>query len=342
MLRATYGDLCCAPNYVAYRAEREGASGCLRADRGLWGRRRFRSLSRQRNIFSAGLTSRRSRCGPTNESLDSADMYVEASTELKRCVLDRVGPANRQAWPVSHQPRRARGSRNRQPGRNYVAVVSPDPPATAPTFARGQHSSARNIGRQTDRATRFRPEKQSECAERSGGRSRLGEGDRTLRRRSARVAEAAMGAGLSSAWSGWLGGPNRVRGLGSRPSGCVLRRNLRACVPFNERLTKLTAGSDAPLLRPGSDVAAVAGRRILAATQCGLNEPDSCLRGGDAGMLFVWAGPFGVCCLRGWCWYWPPGRCWFRVALAPRRAVERRTQPCSVSSIASLVRRAGR
>jgi hypothetical protein len=36
MLRATYRPLCCAQNYVAYRAEREGVSGCLRADRGLW------------------------------------------------------------------------------------------------------------------------------------------------------------------------------------------------------------------------------------------------------------------------------------------------------------------
>ena len=59
------GDLCCAQDYVAYRAGREGAAGCLRADRGRWGRRRFRSLSRQRNIFSAGLTSRPSRCAPT-------------------------------------------------------------------------------------------------------------------------------------------------------------------------------------------------------------------------------------------------------------------------------------
>jgi hypothetical protein len=46
-----------------------------------------------------------------HESLDSADVYVEASTELKRCALDRVGPLNRQAWPVWHQPRRARGSK---------------------------------------------------------------------------------------------------------------------------------------------------------------------------------------------------------------------------------------
>jgi CO dehydrogenase/acetyl-CoA synthase delta subunit len=30
-----------------------------------------------------------------HESLDWADVYVEASTELKRCVLDRVGPPNR-------------------------------------------------------------------------------------------------------------------------------------------------------------------------------------------------------------------------------------------------------
>jgi len=46
-----------------------------------------------------------------HESLDSADMYVEAGTDLKRCVLDRVGRPNRQAWPVSHQPCRARGLR---------------------------------------------------------------------------------------------------------------------------------------------------------------------------------------------------------------------------------------
>jgi hypothetical protein len=82
-----------------------------------------------------------------HESLDLAEMYVEASTELKRCVLDRVGPPNRRAWPVSHQPRRAHGSRAAT-GRNYVALASPDPPATACTFGRGQHSSARNIGRQ--------------------------------------------------------------------------------------------------------------------------------------------------------------------------------------------------
>ena len=110
-LRDRNGDLCCAQDYVAYRAEREGASGCLRADRGLWGRRRFPIVeSSAQHIFGwfdIATVALRS----DHESLDWADMYVEASTELKRCVLDRDGPPNRQAWPVSHQPRRARGSR---------------------------------------------------------------------------------------------------------------------------------------------------------------------------------------------------------------------------------------
>jgi len=57
--------------------------------------------------FDIATVARRS----DHESFDWADMYGEASTELKRCVLDRVGPPNRQAWPVPHQPRRARGSR---------------------------------------------------------------------------------------------------------------------------------------------------------------------------------------------------------------------------------------
>jgi hypothetical protein len=54
---------------------------------------------------------------PDQESLDSADTYVEAGTELRRCVLDRVWPANRpslagvalaapSAWLESSQPGR--------------------------------------------------------------------------------------------------------------------------------------------------------------------------------------------------------------------------------------------
>jgi hypothetical protein len=45
------------------------------------------------------------------ESLHWADTYVEASTDLERSVLDRVEPPDRQAWPVSHEPRRARVSK---------------------------------------------------------------------------------------------------------------------------------------------------------------------------------------------------------------------------------------
>ena len=50
-----------------------------------------------------------------HESLDWAGMFVQTSTELERYVLDRVGPPNRQAWPASHQPRRARGSKPSPP-----------------------------------------------------------------------------------------------------------------------------------------------------------------------------------------------------------------------------------
>ena len=103
--------LCCAKNYVAYRGGREGASGCLRAGPRPVGKAAFPIVesSAQHNFgwFDIATVALRS----DHESLDSADMYVEASTELKRYVRDRVGPANRQAWPVSHQPRRARGSR---------------------------------------------------------------------------------------------------------------------------------------------------------------------------------------------------------------------------------------
>ena len=104
-----FGDLCCAQDYVAYPAEREGASGCLRADRGLRGTRRVRSLGRQCNIFPAGLTSRPSRCGPTMSgstgmpcTLRSArDSSDACSIALGRRVAKpgqcRTGPAVRVA-----------------------------------------------------------------------------------------------------------------------------------------------------------------------------------------------------------------------------------------------------
>ena len=91
--------------------EREVASGCLRAERGLWGRRRFPAPESSAQHIFGWFAIATVALGFDHESLDSADMYVEAGTDLKRCVLDRVGPPNRQAWPVSPQPRRARGSR---------------------------------------------------------------------------------------------------------------------------------------------------------------------------------------------------------------------------------------
>jgi hypothetical protein len=35
-----------------------------------------------------------------DQSLDSTNMYVAAGTELKPCVIDRIGPPNRQARPL--------------------------------------------------------------------------------------------------------------------------------------------------------------------------------------------------------------------------------------------------
>jgi hypothetical protein len=87
-----------------------------------------------------------------HESLDGAGVHVVASTELKRCVRNRGGTPNLQAWPASHLPRRARGSRA-VTWPKLCCAGKPRPPATAPTFGRGQHSSARNIGRHMLRAT---------------------------------------------------------------------------------------------------------------------------------------------------------------------------------------------
>ena len=145
-----YGDLCCAQNHVAYRAEREGACGCLRADRGLWGRRCFRSLSRQRNIFSAGLRSRPSRCGPTmsrSTGLTCTLRPARNSSGACSIVLGRR-IAKRGRCRTSHAVRVAREPST---GPKLCCAGKPRSPVTAPTFGPGQHSSARNIGRYRDR-----------------------------------------------------------------------------------------------------------------------------------------------------------------------------------------------
>ena len=79
------------------------------------------------------------------EALDLAEMNVEASTELKRCVLDRIGPPNRQARPLPPQAALRASLESRQPARNMLRRHARSP-AMAPTSDRGQHSSERDIG----------------------------------------------------------------------------------------------------------------------------------------------------------------------------------------------------
>ena len=139
-------ELCSVPR------EREGASGCLRADRGLWGRRRFRSLSRQRNIFSAGLTSRPSRCGQTMSRLTRLTCTSRPARNSSDACSIALG--RRIAKPgrcrTSHAVRVAREPST---GPKLCCAGKPRSPATAPTFGRGQHTSARNIARHMLRAT---------------------------------------------------------------------------------------------------------------------------------------------------------------------------------------------
>ena len=104
-----------------------------------------------------------------DESLDSADMYAESSTELKRCALAGVGHPTREAWPVPHPPRRARGSRAVNRPKIVLRCRATSTIGNAAFLAgrrqhassqmrlrarRGtQHSSSRNIGRHMLRAT---------------------------------------------------------------------------------------------------------------------------------------------------------------------------------------------
>ena len=156
MLRATYGDLCCAQNYVAYGFWRPGGhptASVLNAP--LWGRRPdWRWPSRRAsNIFIGYFRHRgRSRLRLDRESLDSTNMYVEAGTELKQCVLDRIGSPNRQARPLPPRAALLAFLESLQPAQIMLRRQARSP-AAAPTFDRAQHISERNIGRQGTRAS---------------------------------------------------------------------------------------------------------------------------------------------------------------------------------------------
>lgn len=80
------------------------------------------------------------------ESLDSTNQHVEVAMELKRCRVDRIALANRQAGRCPNDARIS-GAREPSPARKYVAPTRPDPPQMAPIFDGAQHSFERNIGR---------------------------------------------------------------------------------------------------------------------------------------------------------------------------------------------------
>jgi hypothetical protein len=137
--------LCPFALYVALRTMLRMGSGarrasdCLRAERALCGRRRFRSLIRERNIFWAGLPPRLSRwCSATSRSTRRTCASRPAPTELKRCVLGRIGPANRQARPLAGRASLLASSRAFNPPK-LCCAGKPDPPQQPP------HSTVGNI-----------------------------------------------------------------------------------------------------------------------------------------------------------------------------------------------------
>jgi hypothetical protein len=71
-----------------------------------------------------------------HESLDGADAYVTASTELKPRALDRGGTPNRQEQRC-RTSRAVRMAREPSPGRNCVALVRPRPLQLRPDSAEG-------------------------------------------------------------------------------------------------------------------------------------------------------------------------------------------------------------
>jgi hypothetical protein len=85
-----------------------------------------------------------------HESLDSTTMYVDAVAELKRCVLDRIGPPNRQASALAPRAALLVFLESLQPAQTMLRRQARSV-AAAPTFDRGRHTSERNIGRQGDR-----------------------------------------------------------------------------------------------------------------------------------------------------------------------------------------------
>jgi len=146
--------ICCAQHILEYVALRtmlrmgsgaRRASDCLRAERALCGRRRFQSLSRERNIFSAGLPSRLSRCGSTTSRSTRRTCTSRPARNSSDACSIAMGRRVAKPGRWHHEPRCSRSSRAFNPPK-LCCVGEPDPLQRRPQFDREQHISERNIG----------------------------------------------------------------------------------------------------------------------------------------------------------------------------------------------------
>ena len=127
-------------------------SGCLLAERAIWGGRRCRSRRRERNISRAGLPSRLSRCGrPRVRSTQRTCKPTPARNSTDACSNALSRRSAKPGGAITSRPARAPREPSTLP--KYVAAPSSISCTGNRTLDRGQHSSVRNIGRHMLRAT---------------------------------------------------------------------------------------------------------------------------------------------------------------------------------------------
>ena len=120
-------------------------SGCLRAERAIWGGRRCRSRRRERNISRAGLPSRLSRCGrPRVRSTRRTCKPTPARNSMSACSNALSRRSAKPGRAITSRPARAPREPSTLP--KYVAGAELDPLHRQRTLDREQHSSVRNIG----------------------------------------------------------------------------------------------------------------------------------------------------------------------------------------------------
>jgi hypothetical protein len=154
MLRATYRPLCCAENYVAHgfcgardRAARVPNAPSPRVAIPI-------AHGRAQHI-SAGVAIATIALGLDHESLDSTDVHLEAATELKPCVHDRVGVIDREACQLPRPVAPLALVESFRSARNMLRRQARSP-ATGAYIDRGQHSCEGNIGREVPLNARVR------------------------------------------------------------------------------------------------------------------------------------------------------------------------------------------